>query len=122
LTTIEETTMFEKHFTQDQLAWLEQRKQTVGDDRIREVEQEWPALIAAVRAEMLAGTDPRGPAMQQLAHRWQQLVDEFTAGRADIAAGVASVFSHEPAARQRTGLDAEIMAYVGRALETRDDA
>jgi hypothetical protein len=60
--------------------------------------------------------------MQQLGHRWQQLVDEFTAGRADIAAGVASVFSHEPAARQRTGLDAEIMAYVGRALETRDDA
>ncbi len=118
-TTIEAMTMFEKHFTKDQLAWLEQRRRAVGDDRIREVEAEWPRLIAAVRAEMQRGTDPADPAVQALATRWQALVAEFTGGRADIADGVARVYRHEPAARQRTGLDAEILAYVGRATPRR---
>jgi len=119
LTTIEETTMFEKHFDKDQLQWLQQRRQEVGDDRIREVEQEWPRLIAEVKQHMQDGTDPTAPAMLALAKRWQELVDEFTQGRADIEQGVSNVYKHEPQARQRTGLDMEVMAYVGKALAAR---
>lgn len=115
LTTIEETTMFEKHFDKDQLAWLEQQKQTVGADRIREAEQLWPKLIAEVRAEMDKGTDPKHETVQDLARQWRGLIEEFTGGRKDIERGVASVNS-EPAARQRTGLDMEVMSYISKAM------
>jgi ABC-type amino acid transport substrate-binding protein len=50
-----------------------------------------------------------------LARRWQGLIDEFTNGRLDIAAGVGRMMHAEPAVRQRTGLDADIMDYVARA-------
>jgi hypothetical protein len=50
-----------------------------------------------------------------LARRWQGLIDEFTNGRLDIAAGVGRMMHAEPAVRQRTGLDANIMDYVARA-------
>jgi len=116
LATIEETTMFEKHFNKDQLDYLETRKQAVGDDRIREVEQIWPKLIAAVRDEMHKGTDPSDPVMQEYAKQWRALIDEFTGGRKDIEQGVASV-NREPAAQQKTGLDMEIMGYIGRAMQ-----
>ena len=107
--------MFEKHFSKEQLNQLEERRKAVGEARIREVEAEWPRLIAAVREEMQAGTDPKDPRVQELAARWQALVEEFTGGDAGIARGVASVYRHEPQARQKTGLDAEIMEYVRRA-------
>jgi DNA-binding transcriptional MerR regulator len=116
LTTIEETTMFEKHFDKEQLEWLQQRRQEVGDDRIREVEQEWPRLIAEVQRHMQAGTDPTAPEMLVLARRWKELVDAFSQGRADIEQGVANVYRHEPQARERTGLDMQIMSYVGKAM------
>lgn len=116
LETIEETTMFEKHFQKEQLEWLEQRKATVGEDRIREVEGIWPKLIAAVREEMQKGTDPGAPVMQEHARQWRALIDEFTGGRKDIEQGVASV-NREPAARQKTGLDMEIMSFIGRAMQ-----
>lgn len=117
LQTIEETTMYEKHFSEQQLEWLEQRRQQVGEHRIRAVENEWPELIAAMRAEQLAGTDPGDARVQELAQRWRALVEEFTQGRADIAASVENVYRHEPEARQRTGLDPELMAYVQRAWQ-----
>lgn len=115
LTTIQEMTMFEKHFTREQLDQLAARRQAVGETCIREVEQEWPRLIAAVREHMQRGTAPTDPAVQGLTRRWQALVEEFTGGDAGIADGVRSVYENEPAARQRTGLDPEIMAYVAEA-------
>jgi hypothetical protein len=50
-----------------------------------------------------------------LARRWQELIDEFTNGRFDIAAGVGRMMHAEPTVRQRTGLDADTMDYVARA-------
>ena len=115
--TLEAMTMFEKHFTPEQLQQIEARRSEVGEERIREVEAEWPRLIAAVRAEMARGTDPADPRVAELARRWMALVREFTAGDPGITAGVAKVYREEPAARERTGLDPEIMAYVQRAWQ-----
>lgn len=39
-------TMFEKYYTPEQLQALEERRRRLGEDRIREVEAEWPRLIA----------------------------------------------------------------------------
>jgi len=108
--------MFEKYFTPEQLAQMQQRREQIGEDHIREVEAEWPRLIAAVRAEMEKGTDPADPAVQQLARRWNELVKEFTGGDPAIARGVGRVYKEEPGVATRMNLDAKVFEYVGRAL------
>lgn len=88
-------TMSEKYFTPDQLAELEERKQTVGEDRIRAVEEEWPRLIAQVKALMDAGEDPASEAVRPLAQRWVELVNEFTGGNPEIHATLARMYKEE---------------------------
>jgi DNA-binding transcriptional MerR regulator len=113
---IEVMRMFEKYFTPEQVEWLKERRGKIGEAHIREVEAEWPRLIAAVRAEMQKGTDPASPQVQALARRWVELVNEFTAGKPDIGRGVARLYSEEPSVRAKTDLDAEVFTYVSRAM------
>jgi DNA-binding transcriptional MerR regulator len=115
LFTIEAITMYEKYFTPEQRERLAERERAVGRERIEQVQQEWPALIARVREEMAKGTDPGDPIVAQLAAQWMALVEEFTGGDAGLARSVGRLYQEEPAARQYTGLDAEIMDYIARA-------
>ena len=115
LDAIEGGVMFDRYFTRDQLDDIREHASEVGEARIREAEAEWPRLIAAVRHEMNSGTEPGDPRVVPLVRRWQELIDEFTNGRFDIAAGVGRMMHAEPTVRRRTGLDEETMAYVSRA-------
>ncbi len=116
LETLEAMSMFEKYYTEEQLAELHARGQELGAEKLREVEAEWPKLIAAVRAEMQRGTDPKDPRVQELARRWKELLAMFTGGDPGIARAAGRVIREEPHARERTGLDAEILSYVQRAF------
>jgi DNA-binding transcriptional MerR regulator len=113
---IQEMTMFEKYFTPDQMDQIQARGRTIGSERIREVEAEWPMLIADMRREMEAGTPPSSTRVQALAARWGMLVREFTDGRPEIAAGLRQMYQKEDSVRQRTNIDATLMKYVGRAM------
>jgi DNA-binding transcriptional MerR regulator len=117
LTTIEAIHMYEKHFTPEELERIKKRGEVVGAERIKEVEAEWPKLIAEVRAEMEQGTDPKSPKVQALAKRWMALVNEFTGGDAQIASKVKKMYNEEPQMRERSGLDPKIFAYVNEATK-----
>ena len=108
--------MFEKYYTEEQLANLAERKEQLGAAHIAEVEAEWPRLIAAVRAAMERGVDPGAEELRPLVQRWQELVREFTGGDPQIAGAVRKMYASEPSVRQRTGLDEGIMEYVSRAI------
>jgi DNA-binding transcriptional MerR regulator len=113
---IEVMTMFEKYYTKEQLETLRQRAETLGDAHIKEVEQEWPRLIADVRAEMQKGTDAKDPRMQALAKRWMELVHEFTGGDAGITRSLQNLYSNEPELAAQQSLDGDVFAYVRKAL------
>ncbi len=115
LDTIGALTMYEKYYTPEQLTRLETRRAAVGEARIKAVQEEWPQLITAVRAEMEKGTDPSDPAVTALARRWTALVQEFTGGDRGIAQSLKTMYQNEPAARQRSGLDPALLAYVQKA-------
>lgn len=83
--TIEDMSMLENYYTPEQLEQLKERKAQVGEERIHQVQEEWPKLIAEVKAEMERGTDPTAASAQALAKRWMALVNEFTGGDAGIA-------------------------------------
>jgi len=117
LNTIEEMTMFEKYMTEEQLETLRKRGEAVGPERMQQVQEEWPRLIADVRAEMERGTDVHSPRVQELAGRWRSLVNEFSGGDAAIETAVATMYQNEPGAAQRFGFDPKVWQYISAALK-----
>jgi hypothetical protein len=82
------------------------------------VEQAWPKLIAAVRAEFEEGTDPASERMRALAREWSGLVQEFTGGDPGVRAAAGRAFSSkidEPGGFM--GIDQELAEYVGKAMK-----
>jgi len=119
--TIKETRMISKYYTPEQLEELKARRDAIGDDRIREVEAEWPQLIEEVRAEMDKGTDPSDPRVRELARRWMGLVREFTGGNPEIAKSVRNVWEQEESVHgMATAPMREMMAYVTKALASEE--
>lgn len=120
LKTIEEMTMIENYYTPEQMEYLKKRKEQVGDERIQQVQQEWPELIAEVRAEMQKGTAPTAPEVLGLARRWQGLIDEFTGGDAGIERSVGRLWKDQGdnlVATHGTQYDShDVFEYISQAL------
>jgi MerR family transcriptional regulator, thiopeptide resistance regulator len=119
---IEMSERVNRYYTPEQLEYLERRREEVGEERIREVEAEWPRLMEEVRAEMEAGTDPSDERVQALAARWMGLVAEFTGGDPGIERSLNNMWSQE---ENIHGIDTaetrELGEYVSRALAASDE-
>lgn len=119
--TLKAMTMYEKYYSKQQLEYLEQRKTEVGEERIREVQREWKELIGQVRKEMENGTDPQSEKMQQLAVRWQSLIEEFTGGKAGIRESLGKMYKNEgPEKASRGFMDGEVGEYMQKAFSAGD--
>lgn len=116
LQVIEVTNMLDKYYTPEQREELKRRREAVGDERIRQAEDEWKELMEQVQAEMDKGTDPADDRVQQLARRWSELVREFTGGDPGIARSVGRVWQEETTV---AGIDTanmrRMMEYIGKA-------
>jgi DNA-binding transcriptional MerR regulator len=116
LSTIREMTMIEQYYTPEQLDYLRQRKEQVGDARIQEVQAEWARLGADVQAAVAAGTDPASAEGQALARRWFGLVEEFTGGDPGIFRSLKTMYQTED---RVAGMDVAAMrpmtAFIDRA-------
>ncbi len=117
LHTIEVISMVEKYYTPEQLEELKERRQTLGEERIRQVEAEWPELMAQVRAEMDKGTDPADERVQELARRWMGLINEFTGGNPGIEQSLRTMYRQESTVHgMETAPMREMGEYVSKAL------
>jgi DNA-binding transcriptional MerR regulator len=115
---IEVTNMTAKYYTPEQMEQLKQRRETLGDGHIRQVEAEWPELMAKVQAEMEKGTDPADERVQALARRWKELVEEFTGGDPGIAKSAGRMWQEETNVHGiDTGNMRSLMGYVQKAWE-----
>lgn len=115
--TIEEINKMENRFTPEQMQYLKERGEMLGQDHIREVEAEWPRLIEQVRDKMDRGTDPSDERVQKLANRWRELVNEFTGGNKEIENVMHKGYEDNPA-QQYPGADPrmrEYMTYISKA-------
>jgi DNA-binding transcriptional MerR regulator len=122
---IEMSERLHKYYAPKQLEYLEQRRNEVGEVRIREVEAEWAGLIEQVRAEMEAGTDPSNERVQALARRWMGLVREFTGGDPGIERSLSTMWQQEEGENIRgidTGEVRGMGEYINRALAASNKA
>jgi MerR family transcriptional regulator, thiopeptide resistance regulator len=111
-------TMFEKYYTPEQLETLKQRRESLGEARIQQVENEWERLIAQARLEMEKGTDPSSDTVQKIARRWQELIAEFTGGNPGIEQSLNNMYQHEGVETASRGMgDAALWEYMGRAID-----
>ena len=114
---IEVTTMLDKYYTPEQMEELRQRREALGEDRMRQVEGEWKELMEQVQAEMDRGTDPADERVQQLARRWMGLVQEFTGGNPGITQSLGRMYKEETTvAGMDTAHMRPMMEYVGKAM------
>jgi MerR family transcriptional regulator, thiopeptide resistance regulator len=115
--TIEAITMFEKYYTPEQLETLKQRRESVGEERIKQVEIEWQQLIEQARAQMEKGSDPASESVQILAQRWQELIDEFTGGNSGIEQSLNTMYHHVGVETASRGAgDSALWEYMGKAI------
>ena len=111
----------EKYYTPEQLSQLEERRKQLGDEAIARSQQDWAELIAEVQREREAGTDPGDPRMQELAGRWQGLIDAFTGGDPGIFKSLQRMYEDRgPEKTSRGMVDPEAMSYMHRAIEIRN--
>jgi DNA-binding transcriptional MerR regulator len=117
---IEVMTRMEQYYTPEQLEQLAERADALGEDGVRRAQEAWAALIAAIEAERLAGTDPADPKLDPLVERWSGLVEQFTGGDPGIKASLQRMYDTEGAEQASRGaMKAETMAYAGRAMAAR---
>jgi DNA-binding transcriptional MerR regulator len=97
MSALEAQTMVERKFTAEEQEFFRQRREAVGDARIKEVEEHaWPQMFTDVRAEIAAGTEPESARGRELADRWFALVAEFSGGNPKIEARVAASYADDP--------------------------
>ena len=118
LNAIEVMTMIESYYTPDQLAALDERRRQLGPDGIERAQREWAELIEAVESERAAGTDPGDPRVQELARRWEGLIEQFTGGDPEIRASLERMYREQGSQPASRGMvDPATMAYVQQAIE-----
>jgi DNA-binding transcriptional MerR regulator len=84
LNAIEEMTMLEKlrekYFTPEQLQSIKTAGEQLGKEQLEQKQEAWAELIALIQTEMDQGTDPADARVQELARRWQELLNWSTGG------------------------------------------
>jgi DNA-binding transcriptional MerR regulator len=117
---IREMTMIENHYTPEQSQAIRERGQRMGEEAVRQSQEDWADLIAQVRAEKESGTDPTDPKVQAMARRWMALVEGFTGGDPGIAESLGRLWKEQGdalAAQHGHRSDPrDVSEYIGRAM------
>ena len=115
--TIEVMTMHEQYYTPEQLEQLAARREALGEEGMRKAHDDWAELIAAVEAEREKGTDPADPRVQELAGRWQALLQAFTGGDPGITASLKRMYDEQGAEHASRGaMSPGLQEYMGKVM------
>lgn len=82
----------------------------------RKRENEWPPLIAAMRAQMAAGAAPADAAVRQLAAKWLELFRSQAGDKPETQMKIRAAHAQEPRLLTGTWITDEMIAFVGQAM------
>jgi MerR family transcriptional regulator, thiopeptide resistance regulator len=119
LDAMEAMQMFEKYYTPEQLQQLEQRRNELGEDQIKAVEQEWREIYAKLADLRGRGVDPAAPEAQAVGDRAGELIQMFTGGDPGITESLRRMYEQEDPQKLTRGMgdpaDMEYMAAIRKA-------
>lgn len=111
------TTMFEKHFTPDQLDRLKARADEIGQAHIHDVENGWATLFAGIDRLRLAGVPPDAPDVQALIATAKGYIAAFTGGDAGLRQSLNNAYTeNKDAMYEAWGIAPELGAYYDAAM------
>ena len=122
LTTIEGMTRMERHFTSEQLATLEARRESLGEHGMRSAESAWTEIGAQLRDHMERGTDPASDELRDVALRAKELIASFTGGDPEMRDSLDKLRAewHRTGEShpnlERSGWDAELSKYMAKVM------
>ena len=102
---------------------VEERGREWSPELQERISKQWTDLMAEV--ETALGEDPAGPRVQALAARWIGLVEEFTRGDPEVAAGVRRLYADQanwPAdfrQQAKPFLKPEVWSFMQKAIAIR---
>jgi MerR family transcriptional regulator, thiopeptide resistance regulator len=119
--TLEVVNMIERYYTEEQLRDLARRREELGEEAIKKVEDEWQQLFVEVKAEIERGTPVDGPAARALALRWRDLTEKtvagFTGGDAGIRSSLDRLYVEQPVNQIHPSFDPAVFAYMKEACD-----
>jgi DNA-binding transcriptional MerR regulator len=113
---IEVINMSEQYFTKEQLEKLKNQTDKFSLEEKRKIENGWIDLIAAIRLELEKNSPPEAPAVVQLAKRWQELINTFTSGDAEIVKAAERYHAENPNNPIQFGVDEKLYKYISKAM------
>lgn len=81
------------YYSEDAQREIEERGKNWTPELQAKAEQDWASLTRDIEAAIAASEDPAGERAQSLAARWQGLIEGFTGGNAEIAAGLQKLWA-----------------------------
>lgn len=116
--TIEGTVAMEKYYTPEQLQQLASRREEVGEEGLRQGQDDWQELFAAYGKAMDSGLDPASDEVGVLARKSAALIQRFTGGDPGIRASLSRMYAAEGGeqimARQRVDMRPGLGSTWGR--------
>lgn len=110
----------ESMYTEEEMDIIRQQGQKIGKEGTISAEQEWPQLMAKMKAQLEKGAPPDDPETQKLAKRWKELVEMFTGGNPQITAKLKDMYKNNPDAGKMfggPGFDPKMFQYVEEAMK-----
>jgi MerR family transcriptional regulator, thiopeptide resistance regulator len=116
LKTIEVITMIENYYTPEQMEYLKQRREQLGEEAINKGTQDWADLIADFKAAMESGVDPSDPSLEPLRQRHRALIEGFTGGNPGVADSLKRMWQEQGSTMNaQFGYDPKVMEFMGKA-------
>ncbi|MET3554966.1 MerR family transcriptional regulator [Burkholderia sp. 567] len=109
LTTLELMTVYDKYFSEEELARMPMYQKSQAGDA------EWISLIGEVRALYDAGVPPEDERVRALAARWMALLVRDTNNDPRLLAKLNLMHEREPAMQSKIGISTALRDYVLRA-------
>ncbi|QQJ95683.1 MerR family transcriptional regulator [Burkholderia ambifaria] len=109
LTTLELMTVYDKYFSEEELARMPMYQKSQAGDA------EWISLIGEVRALHDAGVPPEDERVRALAARWMALLVRDTNNDPRLLAKLNLMHEREPAMQSKIGISTALRDYVLRA-------
>lgn len=109
-----------KHFTPEERDQMHRRAEELGEARVQQVNDEWPCLIAEVRAAMDAGTLATDSTVIEMGRRWYGLIQAITGDNAAIGIAITGAYRKEPQVMAAQGMDKAMFAYMREAMQAAD--
>ncbi|MDJ0333054.1 MerR family transcriptional regulator [Planococcus sp. S3-L1] len=106
----------EKYFSKQQLDTMESRYENADKQLLKQAEQEFNGLIKEIRLEKEKGTSPSDEKVQDLAKKWNDIVNAFSEDDRTFRKQAEHFHAENPGNELQYEIDGDLYQFINQAL------